>query len=171
MQALRHAQAPACYSPRGSRDEVTAELERKERVSARRITHPGELRARQFQPKPFLEQSIQRGQTQRLEPHPFVALLPKRMLGLETCLSPGGLAQRREQANRLLAQAPQRDLKHRGGRCIQPLEIIQSEHDRAVLGEHANHVEQRQPDSARIRSHLARRREQKRYLERVSPRR
>ena len=55
VQALRHVESRAYDPPRGTRDEVAAKLERKERVSTRRISDPSELRARQFQPKPILD--------------------------------------------------------------------------------------------------------------------
>ena len=55
-QALGNAQRLARRGPRARADELAAELEREERVAGRRLLHAGELRARQLEPEPLLEQ-------------------------------------------------------------------------------------------------------------------
>ena len=59
-QALGHAQRLAGRRPRARPDELAAELEREERVARGRLLHACELRPRQLEPEPLLEQVMER---------------------------------------------------------------------------------------------------------------
>ena len=59
-QALGHAQRLAGRRSRVRSDELAAELQREERVARGRLLHAGELRPRQLEPEPLLEQAMQR---------------------------------------------------------------------------------------------------------------
>ena len=83
----------------------------------------------------------------------------------------GPCAERRQHADRLLAQAPERDLEHAGGGRIEPLDVVEADEDRARArrGRAARRGRQ-----ARSRAHpelLAGLGEQQRDLERMPARR
>ncbi len=76
---------------------------------------------------------------------------------------------RREQADALVTQAPERDLQHAGRRRVEPLEVVEREDDRLPLGEHAEDVEHGQSDGSRVRSNLPGLCQEERDLERAPP--
>ena len=62
-------------------------------------------------------------------------------LELERRRDLGHLPQGREQADPLVAKAPQRDLQHRGRRRVEPLDVVERHDNRAGVGERAQHIQ------------------------------
>ena len=76
-------QRPSRLEPDRVSRELAAELERKERVTCRRIAHPGELGSGQLQFEPALEQLVECPHAERTERELQVSALGQRAVKLE----------------------------------------------------------------------------------------
>ena len=167
MEALGHSPRPAGSRCRLRLGELASELQREERVPARRLLQSRQLRSRQLQIEPPSEQVVQRAQAERSNPEPLQPLFGERLLELERRREAGHLPQRHQRGDRLVAQAAEGDLEHgRRGR-VEPLDIVERDDHRTVLCERAQDVEQSDSDQARIRRSLAGLGEQECHLERA----
>ena len=171
VQALGHSERAPGLGSRARPDELASELEREERIAGRRLLHPAELRPRQLEPGPFLQQAMKCTQAQRTEEEPIETLFRKGGLELERRgdlrRSPDG----GEEADRLVPQAPQRDLQHACGGRVEPVQVVERDQHGAALGERAQHVEEREPDRARVRGLRSRLGEEEGDLERPASQR
>ena len=111
------------------------------------------------------EELLQGALPERAQREPRDPLPGKRALEFERHSRVRLLAQRHEDADRLLAQSAHRHLNHRHRRRVQPLNIIERQEHRPRLAERAQNVHERQPDRMRIRRLAVRLREQESHLE------
>ena len=166
-KAVRDRQRLAGLELRAATDELAAELEREERVAAARLPDPSELGSGELEAKPGLEQPVQRADAERAERQPRQPAFRERELELERHLDALRLAHRREHADPLAPQAPQRDLKRGGGRAVEPLQVVDGNQHRAPLLELAQRVEDRKPDRVRLRRIVLRLGQEQRDLQRT----
>ena len=73
-QAVGNAQGLSRRRPRVRAHELAPQLERKERITGRRLLHAGELWSGQLEPEPLLEQTMQRAERERAEREPLQPL-------------------------------------------------------------------------------------------------
>ena len=112
---------------------------------------------------------MQRADAERAERQPRQPAFRERALELEH-LDTLSVAHRREHADSLAPQAPQRDLKRGGGRGVEPLQVVDGNQQRAPLLELAQRVEDREPDRVRLRRIVLRLGQEQRDLERSAAR-
>ena len=110
-------------------------------------------------------------QAQRTEDEPIETLLRKGGLELERRGNLRRSSDGGEKADGLVAQAPQGDLQHACGGRVEPLQVVERDQHGAALGERSQHVEEREPDRARVRGLRARLGEQEGDLERSASQR
>ena len=133
VQALRHSQRPAGRRSRVRPDELAAELEREERVARRCLLDAGELRPRQLEPEPLLEQMVERAQAERAEREPLSRSSGKARSSSNGAATLRRLPQRRQQTDALVAQTAESDLEHAGRGRVEPLDVVERDEDRALL--------------------------------------
>ena len=95
----------------------------------------------------------------------------ERALELERLRELRGLSQGREETDRLVVQASKRDLDRTRRRRVEPLDVVEGDKDRLLLGQGTQDVQHRKPDCMRIGRRLAGLHEQQRHLQRPPPRR
>jgi hypothetical protein len=108
-------------------------------------------------------------QAQRAERDAGQPFLRERSLELERrrhvpCAADGG-----KHADRLVPQAAKGNLEHARRRRVEPLDVVERDHDRASLGKRPQDGEQREPDRVRIGSLLFWLDQQERDFERTPP--
>jgi len=104
---------------------------------------------------------VQRRQAQRTKPEPLQPLVRERVLELKRCGYARHLSQRGHKPDALIAEAPKRDLQDPGRGEVEPLHVVESDDHRTALRKRLQHVEQGEPDEARVWRFPARLGEQK----------
>ena len=168
-QALGHAQRLARGRSRVRSDQLAAQLERKERVARGRLLHAGELGPCQLEPQPLLEQVPHGGERQRADGQPLEPLVRERALELDRARKVRSQPQSGQEHDRLVSETPERDLERARRRWVEPLDIVEGDEDRRLLGQGTKNVQHRKPDCVRIGRRLAGLHEQQRHLERPPP--
>jgi hypothetical protein len=95
--------------PRAAPLQLAPELEREERIPLAHLGHSHQHRARKVEPEASPQQLVERSQRQRREGDAQQPIVSERALELERKRPTRGTAHRREQANRLGLQPPQRE--------------------------------------------------------------
>ena len=128
--------------------ELARDLDRVERVAARRLRDPHERRSRKRAPELLREHAVEGGDRKRYQ---------LEVLDLEVALerrdrrsSKLRRAHREEAAHRLLAEPAQRELDHRRRRSVEPLEVVDRAHDLRFAGERAQEREESGADDATL---------------------
>ncbi len=83
VQGLGHRQGATGREPRVRTDELTAQLEREERVPRGRIGETDELRPSQLETESLLEHVVKRGQAERADRQQLEPLFPEGALELD----------------------------------------------------------------------------------------
>ena len=110
-------------------------------------------------------------EAERPEGQSLQPLVGERALELEWASELGAEPQRREEPERLLAQAAEGDLDRSGGGRVEPLDVVESDQHRPLRGRCPDHVQNCEPDCMWIERSLARLGEEQCNLERTSARR
>ena len=171
VQALGHPERATGLGSRARPDELASELEREERISGGRVLHPGELRTRQVEPSPILQQMMKRTQAQRTEHEMGQTIVREGGLELERRGDLRRPTNGRQEADGLIAQPSKGDLQHPGRRRVDPLQIVERDQHGPALGKRSQHVEKREADRAMVRRLNSRLGQQKRDLERAASQR
>ena len=114
---------------------------------------------------------MERTEAQRSEPDPRQLLFRKGARELERRCDARHLPQRREDGDRLVAEASESDLEHCGRRRVEPLDVVERNEHGVLLRQHADRVEESQADEARVGRRVARLHEEERDLEGAQPER
>ena len=117
-QPLTRARAPARLLERAP------ELERVERIPARRVVKLDQRRPRKRDAEPLAQQTMRRADAQRAEPQPPQPLARKRALEPERSRLRAAAAARDENRDRRCRQPSKREREHGRRRRIQPLHVV-----------------------------------------------
>ncbi len=99
---------------------------------------------------------MKRAQAQRADAKAGQSLPRERLFKLEQGLHVPRSSHRRHHADLFLDQATKGYLEHARGRSVEPLDVIERDDHRPLLGESPKGVEHREPDRPWIRSPLSR---------------
>ena len=132
-QALRHRQRRAGFERRG-RAEGTRDLQREQRVAARRLGDALQDRPPVAVAEPRLDQAAHRLGVERPEPGADEPFRPERALQPERVRRGDRCAQRRQHADPVAVQAPDGEGQRPRGRRVEPLDVVDGEHERRGLG-------------------------------------
>ena len=115
--------------------QLARDLDRVERVAARRLRDPHDRRSRKRAPELLPEHAVEGGDRERsrldvLDPE--IALERRQRRVVELCRT-----HREDGSHRLLAEPAQRELDYRGRRGVEPLEVVDRAHDLRLGGERA----------------------------------
>ena len=145
--------------------ERTGELQGIERVAARHLVQPEHRRPRERSPQPIANEAVDRAQAERADAQP-ADLRGKRTLELGRVIAPPG----QENLNRLTLEPPQRERERIRRGHVQPLTVVDRDHDRLALRKRPQHVVHRHSERTRIGARLLAALQQERGLERLLPR-
>ncbi len=134
LQRLRNRKRLQRIGGRACRVKAASKLERVERIPARNLVETAERRARELPAEPTLEERVyrsdaERANSQSLDDVRLEVLLHRRALSrfVET--------PRKEQHYALGAQTSERERQRTCGRRINPLDVVDRQDERPVLGE------------------------------------
>ena len=127
--------------------ERAPELERIERIPARRLVKLDKRRSRKRDTEPLAQQTMSRADTQRAEPQSPQQLVRKRAIEPERSCFFAAAAACDENRGRRRRKPPKRERQHRGRRRIEPLHVINRNQQRpaAALTEKLEHRERDRP--------------------------
>jgi hypothetical protein len=146
LQAFRNRESPAVASTAALIEEP-GDLQRVQRVPGRRLCDPDERRARKRPPQAPGDDPVQRGDRERPELEPLQA--PRMSDAVEHVRV--RRAQREERPDRLVRQPPERELDRSRRRRVEPLDVVDREHDLPGRGQLAEEREHRRSDQAPLR--------------------
>jgi hypothetical protein len=158
VKGLRHWQGGAGMWQLAAPEEGSRQLEPEVRVATGRLVEPAQERARQGGTHALLKNGAECAQRQRAE--------LDAIFGIERT---GGAGAAREQLGYgLCAETPERELEHRRGGRVQPLDVVDRDDDRPAPGEHPQRAEERRCDGPAIGPGLPVLAQEKSNLERRS---
>ena len=129
--------------------ERAGKLEREEGVAARAFVDPPERRSRESGVEAVAEESAQRPEAERTYSDAVHSLLGKSCLELERdLLLPAPACS--QQCDRLVIEAPQRELQHRRGTAVEPLQVVDSNEQGRRPCKRAQSAENADPNSPLI---------------------
>ena len=146
----RHREPLAGPQVERSRLHRPPELEGEERVPARELVDVQELRARGDPAEPPVQEALDGAEAQRSEDEAVEAMAGRRPVEVERHrrLARGPL--RDEQADRLVPQAPGGEAEHRRARGVEPLHVVDGDHERRLPGQHPHRGERGEGDGALV---------------------
>jgi hypothetical protein len=145
------------------------ELERVERVSARDLMHTQKRRPRERPAEPCLQEAVCGAETEGADRQPLNALALDRPIELRRLRSfPKATGEQQE--DRLLAHPPQGKRQHARRGRIEPLEVVDSEHERGLRSQNVQRAPDGHAECARIRA-IGGILDEERHFERAAPRR
>jgi hypothetical protein len=147
LEGLAGGEGRACWQDPG-------QLQRVERIATAHLPQALQARPGQRQPEPLTQQLVQNADGQGTHPQDQPLWLRKRLLDLQQ--QPVGVlgAYRDDQTEPLVAQPPQHEGQHPGRGPIQPLQIIDADHDGRVRGERAQDLQRGKRHSQLIDARL-----------------
>ena len=140
----------------------TPQLEDEQRITQRRVHDPAQKRARQRQAEPAGEQLARRTHAHR----PDVEALKRVTLDGLLERTPTTWTPREQKSHRLVLQPPGDEHKRISRRRIQPLEIVDRDHQRLGRRERPQSIQQPQANGMGLRGDGGRFHPQQRHLER-----
>ena len=146
-----------------------SELEREVGVPARHLVDAREQRSRELDAQPLVDEAVHRPRTQWSQWEPAHPRPGQEAIAWPVC--PGADARRGQKRDRLRTQSPQRRVEHRRGGRIEPLQVVQREHNRLLARQGAEDVDECEADRPRFRRRAVRVGEQQRNLQRTPARR
>ena len=166
-QAVGHRQAGARLERR-RRAERAGDLEREQRVAAGRLGDLQQRRPREGVAELPLDQPPHGREPERAEPHAREVLRAERALEAERV----GVIQRRprrqDHADPVAGDSPQREGQRAGGLAVEPLHVVDREHDRRVGGREQQQRAQADADRGRVGRSVAGGAADQRDLERLA---
>ena len=120
------------------RPEGTGELERVERIASGRLVDPQQRRAREDAIELVPEEHLDRTDAERAEPETLHLTSAKDVLERNRLGARAGPAREQDADSRL--QAAQGERQTGRGRRVEPLEVVDGDHERRVLGENFERV-------------------------------
>ena len=149
-QRIRNRQAGSRLDPCGARAAKTADdLERVERVTSGRFVHFGEQRAGDRDPELLLHDPVQRVEVERPDLDVVERAAERSpQIRYEPRFGQGSL--REQDSDVLVAQAPYRIGERAPRSGVEPLHVVDRDHDGGLRGEPAYRAEQRDADRARV---------------------
>ena len=165
-QAVRDAERLARRRARVRSDQFPAKLQCEERVAGGRFLYTCQFGPVQLEPEPLLEETVKGTNAERAECQSLESLAGEGALELERTAELRSQPEGREEPERLLSQAAQRDLDRPGGGGVEPLHVVERNHHGASLCHRSHHVQDGEPDGVRIEWRLAGLGEQERDFER-----
>ena len=151
---------------RRPRIERPRQLEREEGIAARCIVQPQQGRTWESESEPVTDEALDRADAERPDGQ-SLDRSGKRRLERRRRFAAAG----EEDPDRLAVKPPQRERERIRGRRIEPLDVVDREHERAALRERQQRVVHRHRDGARVGGETVLRIEQKRCRERSPARR
>ncbi len=149
--------------------ERACQLERKERVAAGELVKPPERRSRRHEAEPLLHQVLHGAQAQRREREALQALTRRRAIELErNWRVPAAVRHATRNAIGPVVDPPHGEAEHLSGGGVEPLHVIDGDHQRPVIGKPPEHRQQAERDALLVGRLGALVIQQKRDLERVA---
>ena len=128
---------------------------------------PPKHRPRRKESEPLLNQVLNGAEAQRQKRKALNAVGHRRAIEVERNGRPGLGPPGREQPHGSIVEAPHGITHHQRGGGVEPLHVVNRDHERAGLGERSEHGEQRERDTLLVGRVVALVIQQERHLERV----
>ena len=129
--------------------ESLGQLQRKERVPARGLVNTQQRLAREWAPDPVAQEAMERADTERPDQQPLDSLRLECALegrGLPCFDDPPG----QQQSHALAGHTSQREHKRARRGRVEPLDVVDGEHDRRLCGERLQGCPNRHGERARV---------------------
>ena len=143
VERLGHGKRLGGVDGAGHGVERPGELQGKERVAARDLVQSEHRRPRKCPLQPIANEVVGRAQAERADPQPG-DLRGKGTLELGRVIAPP----REENLKRLVLEPPQRERERIGRGDVEPLAIVDRNHDRAAFRQCHQHAVHRHPQHA-----------------------
>jgi hypothetical protein len=147
--------------------ERPRQLQREERIAARQLVQPSKRRPRRKEAEPLLDQVLHRAQAERKQRKPFDALGGGRAIQPEWDRRPGRGPPGHEQPHGAFLEAPHGKRHNQGRGGIEPLDVVDGDHQWADLGERSERREHPEGDALLVRRAIALVVQPERHLDRV----
>ena len=143
------------------------ELEREERVAGGRAVNREQRGAAEGRAQPRLDQLVQGAGAERADADALDARHAERAVETQRQGAAARRAQRDQESDRAALEPASGELQNARGRAVEPLDVVDGDHERRRRGEPVEHGDDRRRDRALAGERIRRRRSEERDLEGV----